>query len=413
MLYSLWLHVCLSYNSKNIRDILQFFGSAENVFAASSGELEESGLFSKKELVRLADKDLAEANRITERCAYLGYRIYCLDGEDYPLSLKSISDPPTVIFTSGDVSAFDKRAVAVVGARNPTLTGKKTAFDISYDLASRGFVIVSGGAEGIDTQAHKGALQSGGLTVCVLGGGLNHKYLVKNASLRDEIAKHGLLVTEYPPDMEPTSYTFPRRNRIISALSECTVVVEASMGSGSLITAGDAREQGKLLFAVPGSIDSYSSSGTNKMLTEGAFAALSADDIMKRLDSHIVEESEIDSSTIKSIRQEGKNAKNTKTGRKSEPKKKTDRPKTKTSLLNLNENKAQKPEKQEKDDNFLSGLLTENAMTVYHTIPETPFFADSLSEELDIEIGQLLSALTELEIMGLIKALPGGRYEKI
>lgn len=436
MLYNLWLHAVLGYSSRNIRGILKAFGSAEALFSADIAEIRESGLFSARELESIARKDLAAANRIAERCGQLGYSVFCIDDDDYPSRLAGIKDPPAVIFTLGDNLMMYRRSAAIVGARKPTLTGKKTAFEMAYKLASEGVVVVSGGADGIDTQAHKGALQSGGFTVCVLGGGINHRYLSKNAPLRQEIARHGLLVSEYPPDMEPASYTFPRRNRIISALSNCTVVVEASMGSGSLITAADAREQGRLLFAVPGSLDSESSSGTNKLLAEGAFAAVSAEDIIRRMNEPSSrKEIEIDSRTISGIRQEGKlRASREKSNKPQErrhpvmedgsPEKKPENKAVKfagsrrdkssqDNLLNINEKNEIISEKQEKDDNFLNGMLTENALTVYHTIPETPFLADSLTEVLDMEISEVLSALTELEILGLIRAVPGSRYERI
>ncbi len=190
---------------------------------------------------------------------------------DYPPDLLTISDPPPCLWGKGEIPLLHEAVrVAVVGTREPTAYGRRTAFRLARGLAEQGIVVVSGLAYGIDTEAHEGALAGGGKTIAVLGCGLDFPYPKKNLDLKERIGGQGVVVTEFPPEIGSNPIHFPQRNRIISGLSQAVVVIEAGQKSGALNTAQWALKQGKEVLAVPGNIDSPSSAGTNRLIAEGA-----------------------------------------------------------------------------------------------------------------------------------------------
>ena len=202
---------------------------------------------------------------------------------DYPPLLAEIADPPSCIWIRGDRSAFAGIAVAVIGARVASEEGLIAAGEIASDLARAGIVVVSGLARGIDAAAHSGALDGGGKTIAVLGTGIDRIYPPENDRLFEQIAAHGLLLTEFPPGSPPEDWHFPRRNRIISGLSKAVVVVEAREKSGSLITARLAAEQGRDVMAVPGTFVGGRNRGANALLRDGAKLVESAVDILQEI----------------------------------------------------------------------------------------------------------------------------------
>jgi DNA processing protein len=206
-----------------------------------------------------------------------------LGTEEFPRLLAEISDPPACIWTRGDRAVFAPLAVAVIGARNASQEGLIAAGEIAGDLARAGIVVVSGLARGIDSAAHRGALEAGGKTIAVLGTGIDVVYPPENDQLTEQIAASGLLVTEFEPGMLPLDWHFPRRNRIISGLSKAVVVVEARDKSGSLITARLAADQGRDVMAVPGTIVGGRNRGANALLRDGAKLVESAVDILQEL----------------------------------------------------------------------------------------------------------------------------------
>ncbi len=210
----------------------------------------------------------------------------------YPDILREIKNYPKELYCAGDISLLKKRCVSVVGSRSTTVYGRNTAVKFAGDIARAGFAVVSGMARGIDTCSHRGALNAGGSTIAVLGCGLNHCYPKENAELMKEIEENGLVISEYPPDAEPQRYYFPQRNRIISGLSELTLIVQARNNSGALITADLAAEQGKEVCAVPGNIDSQYNMGSNKLIKEGAVPVLSTGDLLEMLGAGTLEEKE-------------------------------------------------------------------------------------------------------------------------
>lgn len=202
------------------------------------------------------------------------------DMPGYPQRLREIKDHPKKMYYRGDVSLLNRRTAAVVGSRTTNQYGRSTAAAVSAKLAEHDVVVVSGMARGIDTCAHRGALDAGGGTIAVLGCGLDICYPAENRKLKEEIEKCGLLISEYPPGTEVRAYHFPQRNRIISGLSEIVTVVQARNRSGALITAELAADQGREVCAFPGNIDSQYNLGNNKLIREGACPLLSISDVL-------------------------------------------------------------------------------------------------------------------------------------
>ena len=231
---------------------------------------------------RLSDKALDQAEEIRGWCAQNGVGLMTPDMPLYPLRLKKISARPNLLYYLGTPIALDdEAAVAMVGTRSMTEYGSRSAYTIAHELARCGAVIVSGMALGVDGVSHRGALDGGGYTVAVLGCGIENAYPPQHLELRDEIARKGLVLTEYPPFSPPAGQHFPVRNRIISGLSLGTLVIEGSMKSGSMITARAALQQGRDLYALPGKIGEQSSEGPNYLLSNGARIATKASDILE------------------------------------------------------------------------------------------------------------------------------------
>jgi len=225
----------------------------------------------------------AEIKREIDRAAKMGARYIAACEPDYPESLAAIEDAPPVITVGRDASLFTRPSVAIVGARNASLNGRRIAAKLAQDLGEAGFVIVSGLARGIDTEAHKAAIAHG--TIAVVAGGIDVVYPPENAALQSAIFERGCVVSEAPLGTEPLARHFPRRNRIISGLAPGVILVEAARNSGSLITARMALEQGREVFAVPGSPLDPRSQGTNGLIRDGATLTETADDVLRVLSS--------------------------------------------------------------------------------------------------------------------------------
>jgi len=224
------------------------------------------------------------------------HHIVSAESDDFPELLRQIPGPPTHLYVVGNIDALHLPALAIVGSRNPTAGGKQNAFDFSQHLARSGFCIVSGLAQGIDAAAHEGALAAGATTVAFLGHGIDRVYPAQNHELAHRIAATGALCSEYPLGSPPRREHFPQRNRLISGLSLGTLVVEAARRSGSLISARLAAEQGREIFAIPGSIHNPLSRGCHRLIRQGAKLVESADDIVSELAplaGHLVENSDI------------------------------------------------------------------------------------------------------------------------
>ena len=212
-----------------------------------------------------------------------GHHLIAQGDENYPELLDQIPGPPAQLFVNGDPGVLHMPAIAIVGSRNPTEGGTRNAFEFARHLGSRGFCIVSGLAQGIDTAAHRGALDAGAPTIAFLGHGIDRVYPASNRDLAHEISRTGALVTEFPLGTPPQRELFPQRNRLISGVSLGTLVVEAARRSGSLITARLASEQGREVFALPGSIHNPLARGCHKLIRQGAKLVETADDIVTEL----------------------------------------------------------------------------------------------------------------------------------
>ena len=259
----------------------EHFGSPENAYFADEGSVRASSKFDESECRRLSDKNLDRAELILERCERGGMSILTIQDAGYPERLRNIPDPPALLYTLGTLPFMDEElALGVVGTRSATAYGVSVTERLCSQLASSGVVIVSGMAEGVDAAAHHGALRAGGRSVAVLGGGADVIYPAVNRELYADIRAAGAIVSEYPPGAETAGRHFPVRNRLISGLSLGVMVTEAPLRSGALITARLALEQGRDVFAVPGSIDASASAGCNQLIKEGAALVTSAGDVL-------------------------------------------------------------------------------------------------------------------------------------
>jgi DNA processing protein len=265
--------------------LLEAFGSVEAVYAASAAELTTvcPGLRESALQGILAGPNLKAVRFQEETCQRLKARIVFFRSEAYPDPVRGLPHPPPFLFLAGEWRPEDRKAMAVVGTRYPTGYGIRMAREMALGLAEQGFTLISGMARGIDTLAHETALRCGARTLAVLGSGLDWIYPPENANLARDIARRGALISEFPMGTAPHATHFPRRNRLISALSRGTLVVEAGNDSGALITADFALEQGREVFAVPGAVHQPGSQGTHKLIREGAHLVERAADIVSVL----------------------------------------------------------------------------------------------------------------------------------
>lgn len=245
--------------------------------AKAAGLDEQAEAYRRRPEWHAVDRDLAWLDAADDR------HVLTLHDPAYPPLLKEIPDPPPVLFVRGDPELLAERQLAIVGSRNPTAAGQRNAADFAQRLAECGLVITSGLAVGIDAAAHRGALTAGGATLAVTGSGLDRIYPARHQSLADEIVAQGALIAEFPPGTPPRPENFPRRNRIISGIALGTLVVEAALRSGSLITARLAAEQGREVFAIPGSIHNPLSRGCHALLRQGAKLVEDARDVLEEL----------------------------------------------------------------------------------------------------------------------------------
>lgn len=264
--------------------LLERFGSYRAALAAPSAELQEvPGIGPTLAAKIAAARTSVDAEAELELCRRRGIEILTEDAPSYPRLLREIADPPGVLFVRGRLLAQDALAVAMVGTRHATPYGLRQAQRLAAALARAGLTIVSGLARGIDAAAHRGALEAGGRTLAVLASGVLEIFPPEHAELAEQIAAQGALVSEAPSRAEPLRGTFPQRNRLISGLALGVIVVEAPERSGALITARHAMEQGREVFAVPGSIESRSSHGCHRLIQDGARLVQSVDDVLEEL----------------------------------------------------------------------------------------------------------------------------------
>ena len=281
-----WLQLTLTpgLGSATLRKLLSHFGLPENVIAAGRADLAR---FASAQALRELDS-AAVGEQVKQALAWLevpGNAIVTLADATYPRLLLEIPDPPAILYCRGRTELLSRPALAVVGSRNATVQGNANAEQFARSFSTAGLTIVSGLAQGIDAAAHRGGLAGEGSTIAVLGTGVDTIYPRANSALGEEIAARGLLLSEFALGTKALAHNFPRRNRLISGLAQGCLVVEAALASGSLITARAAAEQGREIFAVPGSIHSPLSKGCHALIKSGAKLAESADDVISELSS--------------------------------------------------------------------------------------------------------------------------------
>lgn len=388
--YWLWLSLKKGMTAAKMQKLFTYFPTPKAIYDMSKSELSSHKFLDKRTVAVLSNKSLERVMEVKDLCHKHSIRILTFDSPNYPDNLRQISAPPYVLYTknskSVNLNAYIR--IAIVGNRESTEYGEKIAHNFAYDLANNSIAVVSGMAKGIDSAAHRGCLSAGGLTVAVLGCGLDIPYPKENKDLMEQIVKTGIVISEYPPESEPLSWHFPQRNRIISGLSQGTLVVEAPKQSGSLITARYALEQDRDLFAVPGDITKERSVGTNNLLKEFAIPATSARDIF---DCYSFEYSEI--ANIKKLqKQEGISQNDEYKERDTEDIIKKDVVKK----VDLN-------------SDFYKDL-TEKEKHIIKNLSDEPVNFEKLIILTGLSAGELASTITMLEIKGKIKTHPGKSF---
>ena len=281
-LYWIWLAEALGPANDSFLALLEQFKTAEAIYRAGQEDYDACEKLKPTVIPSLLDKNLTQAQRIHDRCETLGVGILPYCDPLYPERLRQIHRPPVLLYYRGYLPDFPNRlAIAVVGTRGMTEEGRRNGYRLAYELAVTGTVVVSGMAIGIDGIAHVGALDAGGITVAVLGSAIDNPYPYEHKPIYDRLIRQGGVISEYPPGMRTQRWHFPQRNRIIAGLCQGTLIVEAGANSGALITAKEALAQGRNVFAMPGDANNPARVGTNNLIKAGAVAVTETADILK------------------------------------------------------------------------------------------------------------------------------------
>lgn len=393
-LYSVWLQCALGAGAR-IREIIEYFGSAKQLYDAGENEWRMSPVLVPRQVKRLSSTPISNAQDILCTCRLNSWSVICYGDDHYPNRLAEIENPPAVLYVDGVLPDIDNSIViGIVGTRKASDYAIKATEVLSRGISEMGAVVVSGGALGVDTAAHRAAILGGGKTVVVLGCGLGTKYLMENKPLRDAVSKNGALVSEFPPFAKASKYTFPVRNRIISALSLGVLVVEAGVKSGSLITANCAAEQGRDVYAVPCSILEPEFTGTNKLIDDGATVVTKPADLIfpyaERFHVNADKAKEVKTIMNETSRKAVNASDDTRN----------------ISFENLTASREKRSERQ-KAASGLSG----NTLKVYRALSPDFMHIDEIKAATSLGIGEVLTALTALEIAGLAISAGGKRYK--
>ncbi|MBF0226906.1 MAG: DNA-protecting protein DprA [Desulfobacterales bacterium] len=337
--------------------LIKHFGSPKNVIEASIEELMNVKGLSYAVSCNIKKykipEELKEEINIAQK---KGYRIITMNEADYPALLLEIPDPPPFLYVYGDIPDTST-SIAIVGSRNATEYGLSTAKKLAKDLAAHNIVVISGMARGIDASAHISSITNQGKTLAVLGSGFEHIYPYEHTELFHQIAKNGAVISEFYLNTKPNSYNFPVRNRIISGISLGTIVIEASLKSGALITARLALEQGREVFAVPGSINSFKSTGAHNLLKQGAKLVETVNDILDE-------------------------------------------------IIYLQQNKFYQ-NKNKKNVIQKENNLSSDETIVFSSLEPYPLHIDNIADKLSMEVSKVLGVLLTLELKGIVSQLPG------
>lgn len=380
---------------KTVQILRDVFGSAERALQATPDELKKNDRLSPTVCDLLTHKPvLYPIERELELIHKYGCQVITLYDAAYPSHLKQIDTPPLVLYVKGELVPEDTLSISFVGSRDAKDYGRKVSYRLSYQLAQRGLTVVSGLARGIDTAAHRGALEAGGRTIAVMGNGLSLIYPATNKDLAEKITESGALVSEFPMGAKPKPRNFPRRNRIISGLTLGTVVVEASNRSGALITARLAGEQGREVFAVPGEIFSELSMGTHKLINNGAKLINTVDDLLNELPPYVLSQVQSETSPVPDMETE---------------------PTQEVSV----EKRAAEPvspqpsvEAQQPVPTPPPPDLTPDEKTIFDAIEVPSSHIDTIVRTTQLPISQVSSVLLMLELKGVVQQLPGKQFTK-
>ena len=433
-LYWVWLGEILGAGSRHLTKLIDFFGSAFDIYNSTEEELVRSECVNDNLAHKLSDKSLQRAYKIIDYCALNNIGILSFSSENYPERLKLLQDPPAVLYYKGTLPDFDSKVcIAVVGTRKMSEYGKRSAYKIAYELASAGAIVVSGMALGLDSVAASGVLMAEGKTVAVLGCGIDVIYPPQHTKLQRTIEERGLVITEYAPGTKPYGANFPIRNRIISGLSQGTLVVEADGKSGALLTAKSALLQGRGVFALPGNIDEINSEGTNSLIRDGATVVTCAEDILVNYEllygkslnysalafaKQTFDESLCDKALEKlgiacrpykksEATQKDTSGQLRPTRKPTVPEDNT-RPTTHSSTSKKHKSIVE-PRKNDGSEKALASLSEEHR-NIFNEFPiDRAITMDDLCR-LGYSVSQVMSAVTVLEMKGLISTLPGNLY---
>lgn len=398
--YWVWLGEVLGRGSAKLPAVLSRFDSPKGLFDADDRTVRSCGIFSEKEIKIILRHDLNGAKATTERCKRIGCKIFTPDMAAYPKRLHMIPDPPCALYVLGHLPSLDNEvAVTIVGPRKATNKGVRAAASLAARLTVSGCVIVTGAARGIDSAALEGTLAAFGKPICIVPCGVDVDYPSETRELRREIVGlGGCVMSECPPGAGYSKGAFHTRNRILAGLSLATVVIEAAEQSGALITAGCAAAQGRDVFVIPGEIDSPAHVGSNALLQDGARPLLDASDILleyadtypHKLDLIAAKEpfsAEILTRLRGVLNKTTPSQKNTVEAAPTTPPTPFTLPQRDTSAL------------------------SQTARAVYGAFDEKTLPPDLIADRAALPVGEVLSALIELELLGFVRSLPGGRFE--
>lgn len=435
-LFEIWFALRCGVQNREFRPLLETYGTPYDLYKAEESEL-ESLPCSQGLKAKLADKSLGEATRIMEFCREKGVGILFWQDDDYPVSLRPLRDPPVLLYYKGKLPDLTKKlCVSVVGTRSMSEYGKRVAYKLGYELGAAGTVVVSGMALGNDGVAAAGAILSGGSTVAVLGSGIDVPYPREHGKLFAEIVAHGAVMTEFAPGTPPEGRNFPIRNRIISGLSQATVVVEGDLKSGALITARTAILQGRDIYAFPGNVGETNSAGTNQLISDGAAMVLSARDLLENytfLYGDMLDTSKLNRAETRShideagLERLGVCVRTEKPKEELPPSPVTPAPRKPHREAPAHSERgratrqpapqrapvppASVPARGDASDRALKSL-TESQRKIFEALPLDHAVAIDYFTREGYTVGEIMAAMTVLEIKGLTVTLPGGLYSR-
>jgi len=354
------------FSAEQLQNVQRYFGTLEQSLTATESDWQASNIAKPKQLAGLFDSELGKhIDETLEWGQQSGQHLISLGNEDYPSLLKQITDPPILLSVRGSVEMLSDPQLAIVGSRHASKLAMNSAQDFAHFLSDKGLGITSGLALGIDAAAHQGGLLGIGKTVAVVATGLDRIYPASNKALGHQIVEQGAMISEFPLGTKPLAFNFPRRNRIISGLSVGTLVVEAALKSGSLITARTALEQGREVFAMPGSINNPQAKGCHQLIKQGAKLVESGQDILEEL----------------------------------------------TSLIDLKEEVSKTPNQQDWVAKPQVMKVAESRLLQY--LEYEPMGLDELVVISKMPVSEILSQMMLLELSGEVEAMSAGRWRRI